>query len=661
VKVCPRPTAEANGFSSLNAASAGIALIPGLRISVGALKARRVILLGGKTGMPLHMSLFSELKRRNVFRAGAAYTVTSWLVIQVAETLFPVFGLGDSAIRLVVLCLTIGFVPAIILSWAFDLTPRGLIREEEIVRKSPDDRLRSRRLDRLIIIGLVLALTYFAIDKFVLTQQREEVRQAQVTDQMSGADQQARQESRPDSYGDKSIVVLPFVNMSSDEEQEYFADGISEELLNLLARIPDLKVISRSSAFSYKGKDIKLTEVAEELDVNHILEGSVRRSGNQIRITAQLIDGRTDAHIWSETFDRPWEDIFAIQDEVAAAVVKRLKVTLVDEADGIEKTDPDAYALYLQAGSVNSRRTPTDANRAVELYQQVLAIDPGYASAWIGLSQAYENQILFELIELDQGVALVKEALDNALNINPDLAAAHRGLGFTAYAWSNDLQSAARHYEKAIELSSDPTDAAMMLFALGRIEEAIPYYERIVVDNPLSASAHFNLGLMYLFTGDPMRALAKMDTVLLLSPQRYGTNAFRSLAYLLMNEVELALEAIEAEPSESDRTSGRALVFHELGQQEKFNQEVSRLIELSGEDYGSEVALVYAWAGNLDQAFYWLERERESGAGSGWTQILGYPQTKNLTTDPRWLPFLRSVGAAPEQLATIEFNVPPLN
>lgn len=606
------------------------------------------------------MSLFTELRRRNVFRAGAAYVVASWIVIQVAETLLPVFGFGDAAIRIVLVCLAIGFLPAIVLSWAFDLTPKGLIREAEIVRDSPESRRQRRLLDKLIILGLVLALTYFAIDKFIITHQREAARLDQVAQQVSEARQLGRDETRPNTYGEKSIVVLPFVNMSSDEEQEYFSDGISEELLNLLARIPDLKVISRSSAFSYKGKDVKLTEVAKELDVNHILEGSVRRSGDQIRITAQLIDGRTDSHIWSETYDRPWKDIFTIQDEVAAAVVERLKVTLVDEANGIEKTDPDAYALYLQAGSILSRKTPEDTSKAGELYQQALAIDPGYASAWVGLSHVYEDQVSFGQLELEQGVALIQEALGTALRIDPDFAAAHRGLGFSAYAWRNDLQAAARHYEKAIELSSDPTDAAIMLFALGRIEEAIPYYERIVVDNPLSVSAHYNLGLMYLFTGDPERALAKLDTVQILSPQRYGTHAFRCLAYLLMGEIELAREAIEQEPSESDQASGRALIFHELGQDAQFEQEVSRLIELSGEEYGSEVALVYAWAGDLDRAFYWLEKERDSGAGSGWTQILGYPQTKNLTADPRWLPFLRSVGAAPEQLAAIEFNVPPL-
>jgi tetratricopeptide (TPR) repeat protein len=199
-----------------------------------------------------------------------------------------------------------------------------------------------------------------------------------------------------------------------------------------------------------------------------------------------------------------------------------------------------------------------------------------------------------------------------------------------------------------------------MLFALGRIEESIPYYERIVVNNPLNPTAHFNLGIAYLFTGNPQRALAKFDTVLLLSPQRHTTNYFRSLAFLLTNEIELAREAIENEPNESYQSSGRALVFHELGKETEFENEVSRLIELSGEEYGSEVALVYAWTGDLDQAFYWLEKERESGAGSGWTQILGYPQIQNLAADPRWLPFLRSVGAAPEQLAAIQFDVPPL-
>ncbi|MDH3816652.1 MAG: adenylyl cyclase, partial [Acidobacteriota bacterium] len=235
------------------------------------------------------MSFFGELKRRNVVRVGAAYVAVSWLVIQVVETLFPVFGLSDAAIRIVVILLAIGFVPAVISAWAFELTPEGFRREAEVDHDSAVIRRMTRRLDRLFLVALALALGFFVFDKFVLDPARD-------AEELATARQEARQEGRSDaiveSFGDKSIAVLPFVNMSSDPEQEYFADGISEELLNLLARIPTLRVISRSSAFSFKGKDVNIPEVAEQLNVAHVLEGSVRKSGNKIRITAQLIEAR---------------------------------------------------------------------------------------------------------------------------------------------------------------------------------------------------------------------------------------------------------------------------------------------------------------------------------------------------------------------------------
>ncbi|UCC14439.1 MAG: adenylyl cyclase, partial [Gammaproteobacteria bacterium] len=265
------------------------------------------------------MTFLEELKRRNVVRVGAAYVALSWLIIQVAETLFPLFGLSDAAARLVVILLAIGFLPALVFAWVFEFTPEGLRRESEVDHDSDVSRRMTRRLDRLIMVFLTLALGYFALDKFVIDPARD-------AEELATATEQARQEGRSDaiveSYGDKSIAVLPFVNMSSDSEQEYFADGISEELLNLLARIPTLRVISRSSAFSFKGKDVNIPEVARQLNVAHVLEGSVRKSGDKIRITAQLIEARSDTHLWSETYDRTLDDIFAIQDNVAAAVVE---------------------------------------------------------------------------------------------------------------------------------------------------------------------------------------------------------------------------------------------------------------------------------------------------------------------------------------------------
>ena len=263
------------------------------------------------------MSLLTELKRRNVLRVVAGYVAVSWLAIQIVETLFPMFGLSDAAARGVVIALAIGFIPALVFAWIFELTPEGFKRDAEVDHGAPGMRELGNRFDRLIIVMLVFAVAFFAFDKFVLDPARDVAREA-------AAEQRGRSRALVESYGEKSIAVLPFVNMSSDPEQEYFSDGIAEELLNLLAQIQELRVISRSSAFSFKGKDIEIPEIAERLNVAHILEGSVRKSGNKIRITAQLIEASTDTHLWSQTYDRELEDIFAIQDEIAADVVGHL-------------------------------------------------------------------------------------------------------------------------------------------------------------------------------------------------------------------------------------------------------------------------------------------------------------------------------------------------
>ena len=257
------------------------------------------------------MSFLKELKRRNVLRVGAAYVVGSWLLIQVAETIFPLFGYGDTPARMVVIVLAIAFIPSLIFSWAFEITPEGLKRDADVDRDLSVIQTTGKKLDRIILVVLALALAYFAFDKFVLDPARDAVELATATQE---AHQEGRSEALVDSYGDKSIAVLPFVNMSSDPEQEYFSDGISEELLNLLAKIPELRVISRSSSFAFKGGKIDIPTVAKKLNVAHVLEGSVRKAGNQVRITAQLIDARTDTHLWSETYDRELANIFAVQD-----------------------------------------------------------------------------------------------------------------------------------------------------------------------------------------------------------------------------------------------------------------------------------------------------------------------------------------------------------
>ena len=415
------------------------------------------------------VQFFEELKRRNVLRVAAAYVVVSWLIIQVVETVFPAFGFGDAAVRSVVIVLGIGLIPALILSWAFEITPEGLKKEKDVDRSQSVTAHTGKKLDRWIMVVLVFALVYFATDKFALSPQRE----ASIADE---ARREGRSEALVVSYGDRSIAVLPFVNMSDDASNEYFSDGITEELLNLLAKIPEMRVISRTSAFSYKGKQITLTEVALELNVAYILEGSVRKAGNQVRITVQLIEARSDTHLWSETYDRTLNNIFAIQDEIASEVVARLKVTLLGNAPVVKKTDPEAYALYLRGRHLRHQNTAESLEQALLLLQRALANDPDYAAAWDELGSVYINQGNIGRRPIDETRALSREAISKALAIGPGYAPAHANLGWIERGSNFDLTAAARNFERALQLEPANTDiirrAASLTASLGRLDEA---------------------------------------------------------------------------------------------------------------------------------------------------------------------------------------------
>src|SRR6266550_1768465 len=297
---------------------------------------------------------------------------------------------------------------------------------------------------------------------------------------------------------EKSIAVLPFVDMSAGKDQEYFSDGISEELLNLLAKIPQLQVTARTSSFAFKGKEIGVPEIARTLHVAHVLEGSVRKAGNSVRITAQLIKAGTDTHLWSQTYDRKLDDIFAIQDEIAADVVKQLKVTLLGAAPKARTTDPEAYALYLQAVQLGRQFTAEPFQQSDALYRKVLAIDPRYAPAWYGLARNFGNETGQGLLPGKEGFAQAREAAVRALAIDPDYAPAHAQLGWIAMYGDSDLVGAAQHLERALAL--DPADldvlrnSVMLLAALSRLDEALALEEAAVRRDPVNVTTLFNLG-----------------------------------------------------------------------------------------------------------------------------------------------------------------------
>jgi len=611
------------------------------------------------------LSLFTELNRRNVFRVGAAYAVAAWLLIQVAETIFPLFGFDDSPARIVVIVLAIGFLPTLVFAWAFEMTPEGLKKEKDVDRSQSITRYTSEKLDRTILVVLVLALGYFAFDKFVLNEQRQAALERQADERLASATEQARQLGRTEALagvnqGDKSIAVLPFVDMSSDKDQEYMSDGIAEELLNLLAKIPELRVISRSSAFSYKGKDIRLAQVAEELNVSHILEGSVRKAGNRIRITAQLIEAQSDSHLWSETYDRTLDDIFAIQDEISATVVEQLKIKLLGETLRVRETNPEAYALYLRARHLHSQGSPEAYQQANALYKQAVAVDPDYAAAWAGLANNYLTQANKSLLQADEAYTLARAAAEKALAIDPDYALAFSHLGWIAMAHDNDPALAASFFERAMKLDPGNPDiisnAASLLFFLGRSQESIALNEYANARDPVNPVGFSNTGYLYIVVGRLEDSVAAYEEALRLRPDYLGAHYNMGTALLLMGKPEAALAAMQKEQYTVYRLLGEAVTYHALGDSRASDAALAEVIEKYEAEWAFNIAYVLAYRNEADRAFEWLEKAVEY-RDTGLVEVMAKPEFANIHDDPRWLPFLESVGKAPAQLAAIEFKV----
>jgi TolB-like protein/class 3 adenylate cyclase len=462
------------------------------------------------------------------------------------------------------------------------------------------------------------------------------------------------------AVADNSIAVLPFVDMSQAKDQGYFSDGISEELLNLLAKIPQLQVTARTSSFAFKGKETSIPEIARTLHVAHVLEGSVRKAGNSVRITAQLIKAGTDTHLWSQTYDRKLDDIFAIQDEIAADVVKQLKVTLLGAAPKARTTDPEAYALYLQAVQLGRQFIAEPFQQSDALYRKVLAIDPRYAPAWYGLARNFGNETGQGLLPGKEGFAQAREAAVRALAIDPDYAPAHAQLGWIAMYGDSDLAGAAQHLERALAL--EPADmsvlstSATLLQSLGRLDEALALEEAAVRRDPVNVTALFNLGYHQRMAGRLDAAIASFRTVLSLSPNNGGAHCQLGLALLLKGDAKGALAEIEQETSEIYKMIGLPMAYYALGRKADSDAALAALIAKYEKDGPSNIASVYAYRGEADQAFEWLDKAVEYGDG-GLGEIVTDNLFDKIHADPRWLVFLRKIGKAPEQLAKIEFKV----
>jgi tetratricopeptide (TPR) repeat protein len=395
--------------------------------------------------------------------------------------------------------------------------------------------------------------------------------------------------------------------------------------------------------------------------VGHVLEGSVRKAGHQVRITVQLIEAQSETHLWSETYDRTLDDIFTIQDEIAAKVVARLKVTLLGDAPKTEETDPEAYALYLQARHLGRRGTSGAWEQSNALYQRALAIDPNYATAWSGLASNYIRQAGWGLRPLDEGFALARETANQALALDPVYAPAHASLSSIALLYDRDLEATARHLEHALALG--PTNPEILelvayLFAnLGRLDEAIAISEYVVNRDPVNPVYHETLGLSYLWARRLDEAIASFHTALTLSPGYRAVHYRIGVALLLKGELQAALAEIQQEQQRAPkRLEGEVMVYHALGQAVASNAALAELIDKYEHGSAYNIAYVLAFNGEADRAFAWLDKAVRYN-DTGLTQIASQLEFTNIHDDPRWLPFLESIGMSPEQLDAIEFKV----
>ena len=608
------------------------------------------------------MSLITELKRRNVFRAGAAYVAVAWVLMQVAEVSFPAFGLSDSALRFLIIALAVGFVPAVALAWVFELTPEGVKRDRDVDPEGTLAKRTNHLVDRLIILALAIGVAYFAADKFLLDPARDKAK-------IEEAFEQARTDAQEAVPGRQSIVVLPFSNLSGDPGQEFFADGMAEEILNLLARIPELRVISRTSAFAFKGKDVGLAEIAEQLDVSHVLEGSVRMSGDRLRISTQLIDASNDSHLWSENYDRSLDDIFDVQDDIAARVVERLRTELLGELPKARRVDPQAYVMVMQARRLLEGHQ--EEGRVHELLQQALEIDPDYAHAWTVMSWLYfrcsrqlwrDGNEFCESITIKEASRRSDETLQKVLKIDPDNATAIAYAAFATGFEEGRFADAAPELERALRLDPTKTDvlrpSIIFARAIGRPEVAVRIAEYTLARDPLCGTCAYYMAkaLLQLDRFDDAENAIRN----LIGP---GNSAWDTLASILLlrGDPKAALEILASLP-EQDRQHPfllhtRAIVLHTLGRHEDSRAALEALEKGWAEQFPDRIADVYAWIGDFDEAFKW--RSASEGENSKGMQDFDWnsPYLETLLSTPRGQELLRGYGVADDQLEQIQFDV----
>ena len=557
-------------------------------------------------------SVWGELRRRNVVRVAIAYLIVGWLILQFADVLVPMLTLPEWVGRLIFLLLLIGFPLALFFAWAYELTPDGLKKEADVDRSESVTHITGRKLDFIIIGVLMLALVMFAVERFVLLPERTQPIEA--PDEIVATDVQ------------QSIAVLPFVNMSADPEQEYFGDGIAEEILNGLAQIQDLQVAARTSSFYFKGEKVNLKTIGETLNVNHVLEGSVRKSGNRLRITVQLIKIEDGFHLWSESYNRDASDIFAVQEEIARTVIEKLhlKLGLAKDEKLVKQgtSNVEAYNWYLRGRYFVEQQSPEGFQKAIESYTKVTELEPGFAGGHGGLAYALlYNTIWFGDYESD--ASRIKDAYSRALAIDASQTDALLAKAQDRIMTDFDFTEADTLLRRALSQGRNKVlvvDFAWFAFLLPqrRYAEALELLRELEQQDPLSSLVRQGIGIMFLYLGRYEEAIAKLKEGLELNPADFFAYFFISEAYMRMErfaEAENAIRAMENIMGENFfwAFSARANLHWRMGNRVEAEENLEHTIGMyeaadGKRSYATWIGFNLIRLGRVDEGITWLER-----------------------------------------------------
>jgi len=560
------------------------------------------------------VSFFNELKRRNVFKVAAAYAIVGWLIMQAGEVMAPALRLPDWINSALAFFLILGFPLAMLFAWAFELTPEGIKKDKGVDQDQSLANANGVILNRTIIIALVLALAYFSFDKFLLDPKRDaDLLQTEVAQAVEMTDPVAEGKV-PTS---KSIAVLPFINMSSDPEQEYFSDGITEEVLNLLVKIPELKVTSRTSVFSFKGQNIDIPTVAEKLGVAHILEGSVRKAGNRVRITTQLIEVSNDVHLWSETYERQLDDIFAIQDEIAREVVKALKIQLLGEAPSAASTNIEAYNLYLRGKYFATLGTRESLESAVTAYQEAIALDATFAPPWEGLSSVLRTQASYGFTDMQETMEASRQAAKRALELDDKFAEAWLALAEIQFYYDWDWSRADVTMRTALKYGSKNApvlrEVAWVALTLGEAARALELAQLAVALDPLDYEGLINLGTTYWALGQPEEEERIYRQILELFPEAVSVKSWLAAALTVQGHPEEGLQYLDFDSENRWQQAMSTIVLHNLGRHEEERPIRQKIIDDKGKTWAFGVALTYSWG--------WLLSTTTHAGRKSWTRL----------------------------------------